>query len=169
METYKEMNDREIISISEKLYDTINHIFFNDTLPQVTVKLENENSQYVGKAGFDVDTVIKRLDEIQKRGEATTDLKYVLSITRIHILDDYLSTLIALADTILHEAVHYADIDGIGHGDSFKQLATAHGLEIVTDENGNYIDTRIKADTAIEILKASGLLKKPAQEPRFRT
>ena len=154
------MTDTEVLSISERLYSTINSLLFNGTLPEVVIKLENENSQYVGLAGFDIDTVIKRLDEIRKRGEATTDLRCVLTITRIHILDDYLSTLIALADTILHEAVHYADIDGIGHGDSFKQLANAHGLEIVTDEKGNYIDTRIKADTAIEILKASGLIKR---------
>ena len=154
------MTDTEVLSISERLYSTINSLLFNGTLPEVVIKLENENSQYVGKVGYDIDTVIKRLDEIRKRGEATTDLRCVLSITRTHILDDYLSTLIALTDTILHEAVHYADIDGIGHGDSFKQLATAHGLEIVTDEKGNYIDTRIKADTAIEILKASGLIKR---------
>ena len=133
-------------------------MLFNGTLPQVVIKLENENSQYIGKAGYDIDTVIKRLDETQKRGKATTALRYVLYITRVHILDDYLSTLIALADTILHEAVHYADIDGTGHGDTFKQLANAHGLEIVTDEKGNYINTRIKEGTAIEILKASGLI-----------
>ena len=154
------MTDTEVLSISERLYSTINSLLFNGTLPEVAIKLENENSQYIGLAGIDADTVFKRLDEIQKWGEATTDLKYVLSITRVHILDDYLSTLIYLADTILHEAVHYADIDGLGHGDSFKQLATAHGLEIITDEKGNYINTRIKADTAIAILEASGLIKR---------
>ena len=154
------MTDTEVLSISERLYSTINSLLFNGTLPEVVIKLENENSQYVGLAGYDIDTAIKRLDEIQKRGEATTDLKYILSITRIHIRDDYLSTLIALTDTILHEAVHYDCWDDMGHGTAFIQSATAHGLEVITDEKGNYIDTRIKADTAIAILKASGLIKR---------
>lgn len=158
METYKEMNDHEIISISEKLYDTINHIFFNDTLPQVTVKLENENLQYVGIAASDTESTLKRLDEIAKYGEPKTPIEYVLIITRAHIADDYLSTVIALASTILHEAVHFDCWDDMGHGTAFIQSATAHGLEVITDKNGNYISTRIKTDAAIKILKCANII-----------
>jgi len=151
------MTDQEIARAVVEVFDTLNRVFFGDELPRPGIALDN----FAEVLGADTLAAFYTPEEIPalEKPAMFIDLTGIDKVMGAGLAESWAG---ALADTMLHEMVHYhCYLNGIkdhdekgAHLESFRDEARAHGLDCEWREGGDWSMTAISASGLASIARA---------------